>query len=283
MSLRFDATLKELITPQPAEFAVAFGVATAKPVSALNVDLSTLSAATDVALGIGEPLEEVVDLNFQSGPDPGLPSRVHIYNAVLNARYEVPVRSLLVLLRRKADAANLTGNLAYGHGDSRVEFNYRVIRLWEQPTEPFLHGGLSLLPLATLCRMPDDRPLVEALREVVVEIHRRLNAETSEAQRDRFIMATFLLAGLRVQPDELSGIFRGVGNMQDSAAFDVMMDEGALRQARKMVLSLGRDRFGLPDAQAERELNAIENLDRLDRLALAVQKTKSWRELLATE
>lgn len=283
MPLRFDATLKDLVTPQPADFAVAFGVSTTEPVSALNVDLSTLSAATDVALGIGEPLEEVVDLNFQSGPDPGLPSRVHIYNAVLNARYEVPVRSLLVLLRRKADAANLTGNLAYGHGDSRVEFNYRVIRLWEQPTEPFLKGGLSVLPFAILCHMPDDRSLAEELREVVVAIYRRLKAETSEAQCNRFMTATFLLAGLRVQKEELSAIFRGVGNMQDSAAFDVMMEEGAIRQARSTLLRHGRKQFGDPDTQTEQAIKAIDSLERLDRLDDAVPTAKSWQDLLATE
>ena len=71
--------------------------------------------------------------------------------------------------------------------------------------------------------------------------------------------------------------------MQDSAAFDVMMEEGAIRQTRRIVISLGKERFGPPDAQSERELNTIENLDRLDRLVLAVQKTKSWRELLATQ
>jgi hypothetical protein len=281
--LRFDATLKELITPQPAEFAVAFGVATAKPVAALNVDLSTLSAATDVALGVGDPLEEVVDLNFQSGPDPGLPSRVHIYNAVLNARYEVPVRSLVVLLRRKADAANLTGKLSYGGGDTRVEFNYRVVRFWEQPIEPFLKGGLSVLPFAMLCHMPDDRSLAEVLREVVVEIYRRLKAETSEAQCNRFMTATFLLAGLRVQKQELSGIFRGVGNMQDSAAYDVMVEEGAIRQARRTALRLGTRRFGTPSPQSEQELNSIDNLERLDRITDAIPTAQSWHELLATE
>lgn len=33
--------------------------------------------------------------------------------------------------------------------------------MWQQPVEPFLHGGLSLLPLAPLCQMPGDRPLTD--------------------------------------------------------------------------------------------------------------------------
>jgi hypothetical protein len=107
-------------------------------VTLLNVDLSTISAATDAAIGIGEPLHEIVDLNFQSGRDADLPSRLHLYNAVLHARHAVPIRSILVLLRPTADAPSITGNLTYGQDDDRLEFRYRVIRLWQEPVETFL-------------------------------------------------------------------------------------------------------------------------------------------------
>src|SRR5207237_430443 len=75
---------------------------TGVPIEPLNVDLSTLSAATDVVLGFGDPVAEVVDLNFQSGPDRDLDSRILLYAAALYHRYGVPVRSLLILLRPAA-------------------------------------------------------------------------------------------------------------------------------------------------------------------------------------
>ena len=62
MSHRFDATLKELFTPAPEDFAQVFGLPLVRPAQTLNVDLSTISAATDVALGFGAPLQEIVDL-----------------------------------------------------------------------------------------------------------------------------------------------------------------------------------------------------------------------------
>src|SRR5258705_4407760 len=113
MSHRFDATLKDMVARDPVAFVPVFRLPANEPATPLNVDLSTISAATDVALGFGKPLREIVDLNFQTGPDPGLPGRLLLYNAALHARYAAPVRSTLVLLRPKADAANLTGNLAY--------------------------------------------------------------------------------------------------------------------------------------------------------------------------
>ena len=78
MSHRFDATLKDIVAQYPGDFASAFGLPNIEPASALNVDLSTVSAATDVALGMGQPIAKIFDLNFQSGPDRGLPARLHL-------------------------------------------------------------------------------------------------------------------------------------------------------------------------------------------------------------
>jgi len=69
MSHPFDATLKELVAGYPDDYEGKFGLPAAAPVRVLNVDLSTVTAATDVALGFGEPLRDIVDLNFQSGAD----------------------------------------------------------------------------------------------------------------------------------------------------------------------------------------------------------------------
>jgi hypothetical protein len=78
MAHRFDATLKELLAPRPEDFVPVFRLPQVKPAKALNVDLSTISAATDVAFGFGSPLQEIVDLNFQSGPDATLAARLHL-------------------------------------------------------------------------------------------------------------------------------------------------------------------------------------------------------------
>src|SRR5271155_4122894 len=107
MSLQFDATLKGTVLEDVAGYAVRFGLPAGKPASLLDVDLSTLSAATDSAIGVGDPLEEIADLNFQSGPDARLPKRVLLYNSALHYRYGVPVRSIIILMRPKADNPNL--------------------------------------------------------------------------------------------------------------------------------------------------------------------------------
>lgn len=56
MSHSFDATLKELFTPSPEAFAEVYGLPNIRPALTLNVDLSTISAATGLGLGCGQPL-----------------------------------------------------------------------------------------------------------------------------------------------------------------------------------------------------------------------------------
>jgi hypothetical protein len=67
--------------------------------------------------------------------------------------------------------------------------------MWEQAVETFLHGGVALLSLATLCRMPEDKPVAEGLCGVVREIDRRLIQECEHAQAVRLMTAAFILTG----------------------------------------------------------------------------------------
>jgi hypothetical protein len=240
-----------------------------QPARALNVDLSTVSAATDVAFGFGAPLQEIVDLNFQSGPDPALAARLHLYNAAFHLRYRVPVRSVLVLLRPKAEAGDLTGNLTYVAGGKRVAFEYDVVRMWQQP-------------LAPLCRMPEVQPLADALRAVVGEVDRRLAQEADHAQAVRLMTAAFILTGLRVAKETLASIYDGVRVMHELTAYDVILEEGELRACHRLLLRQGGKRFGPADAATEAALTSIQDLDRLGRMAEAVLSATSWQELLAT-
>lgn len=286
MSHRFDATLKNMVAEHPEDFAAVFGLPTKEPATSLNIDLSTISAATDVVLAYGNPVREIVDLIFQSGPDAALPGRLHSYNAILQARHGVPVRSDLVLLRPKADGPNLTGKMTYGKPGHRLEFEYGVFRLWREPVESFLHAGLAALPLAILCQLPAGQPLPKSLRDVVDAIHRRLHQEASPAEAARLMTAAFILTGLRVRKDELCSIYQGVRQMDELTAYDEVLEEGEFRgeikRSHRLLLRLGRKQIGPTNEVTEAELTSIKDLDRLERMTDVVCTAKSWEELLAT-
>src|SRR5262249_27147385 len=83
MALPFDATLKEIVAGHTQDYEAALDLP-AGPAGVLNVDLSTLSAATDVALGYGDPVERVVDINFQASFAEKLPRRLLLYSAAFH-------------------------------------------------------------------------------------------------------------------------------------------------------------------------------------------------------
>ena len=283
MAFQLDVTLKEIAQKRYADFVAAFHMSP-NPSGVLNVDLSTLTIATDVAYGFGDPLESITDLNFQSGQFAGLPNRTLMYNVVLHHRHGVPVRSVIILLSPVADHRNLTGRLTYAvpGQPGKLEFEYEVIRLWEVPVEQLMAGGPGVLPLAVLCRMPESVSVEEAMTAVVREIERRLLAELPRPEAALLMAAAFILTGTRVGHETGAHIFQGVGLMQDSSTYQIILDEGEVRGERRTLLRLGRTRFGQPSPEIEATINAINDIDRLARMLDAILPASSWEEVIAT-
>ncbi len=66
MAMTFDATLKDLARDCPQGVLAEFDRPPTLPVRVLNVDFSAVTKAADLVLGLGEPLEEIVHVEFQS-------------------------------------------------------------------------------------------------------------------------------------------------------------------------------------------------------------------------
>src|SRR5579884_1060188 len=191
---------------------------------------------------------------------------------------------VLISERLKKEAGTLvrSGRLAYQDGGSREEFEYEVVRRWQQPVERFLTGGLALLPLAPLCQLAADVPLEQALRGVIHQIDQRLTGEAPYARAAQLMTAAFILTGLRAGRPNLSEIFRGVKVMHESSAFELYEEKGRIEECHRLLYRQGWNRFGAPDPAIGEALGAIRDLDRLERMADAVLTARSWQELLAT-
>ena len=135
MAMTFDATLKDMGRDSPQGFLAAFDRPPTAPVKLLNVDLSTVTTAADLVLGLGEPLEEVVHIDFQSSASATKHADLMVYHSLLHAHYLVPVHTAILLLRPEAAHSNLGGTIAYAArpGRGKMDFGYEVIRLWQRP------------------------------------------------------------------------------------------------------------------------------------------------------
>ena len=68
--------------------------------------------------------------------------------------------------------------------------------------------------------------------------------------------------------------------MHESDTYMAILDEGALKQARRTVLRLGHKKFGPPSNDVVTAVNGIEDLERLERLQDRVLDVSTWQELL---
>jgi hypothetical protein len=59
-------------------------------------------------------------------------------------------------------------------------------------------------------------------------------------------------------------------------------DEGEMKGVRSVLLRQGRQRFGEPDEDTLKAVNAITDLSRLERMAEVIFDVPGWNELLAT-
>ncbi len=72
--------------------------------------------------------------------------------------------------------------------------------------------------------------------------------------------------------------------MEESVTYQAILAKGAqagaLAEAKKTLLLLGRERFGRVTARVKTAVEALHDLERLEQLELRVLRVASWDELL---
>jgi hypothetical protein len=91
-----------------------------------------------------------------------------------------------------------------------------------------------------------------------------------------------MLGGLRVNRNVARQVFRGVQAMRESDTFMAILEEGEEKEAKSVLLRLGKKRFGEPDEAIAAHLTAITDLERLHRLQEHMFEATGWHDLLDT-
>lgn len=284
MAKPFDATLNSLLDAHAEDWArflaertgVPFG-----PVSSLDTDLSsTLQADRLFRLGGGRP--SVLHLELESTGRLGIPEELLYYNLAARRATRLPVKTVVILLRPKATASDLSGTLVLPdvNGDPDLTFNYSVVRLWQESVDTLLPTGPGLAPLALLTNEADAN-----LPAAFERFHRRLRTpEVPDRVRENLLGSAFVLGGLRYADDRLLETYMSLNNiLEDSITYQWLLRKGRTKGAQGMLLRQGSRRFGPPSELVEATLVAITDEERLGRLSDRIFDATGWDDLLATE
>lgn len=287
----FDATLKNLARDYPAGFVALFDGPTNLPISVLDTDLSAVTTSADLVVGLGTPLREVVHIDFQSGASANKHREILVYNALLHKTHKVPVRSIVILLRRNARHKNMNGVVSYAASTTqgKMIFEYQMVKLWDIPAENFVEGDLGLIPLAPLGKLPDGLSKENGLQKVIQNVVNRLLIDEYSEKSKELLTATYLLSGLVTSPEKAKRLFKGVRAVKESSTYMAILEEGIEKGIEKgkiemlleTILRLGTKRFGKPTPATEKRLLRIQSRKRLEELTDKILDAKSWDELLA--
>lgn len=278
MSKPYDASTKFLLETFFPDWLVLAPLPGTKA-EVIDSDLSTITASADKVLRVIEPEPWILHLELQASRDEDLSRRVHWYNALLEYRHEVPVHSLVVLLRREAWSSDLTGSFERVlPGNRRYRtFDFQVLKLWEAKADDLLNGGVGLLPLAPLT---DDA--VKRLPEVVARVRTRIERDiNNQALQGSLLAATDILLGLRYEAAFIDKLLQGALAMKESSTYQAILREGEIKALQGILLKLGRRRFGQPSGEILTRIQQIYEHDLLESLCEKLVDAQSWEELLS--
>ncbi|MGL6076287.1 MAG: hypothetical protein ACRC8S_19200 [Fimbriiglobus sp.] len=287
MAKPFDATLNCLIDERLMDWAnflaARIGV-TAQSVQALDTDLSATLQA-DRLFQIDGPSPCVVHLELESGSRLGIPRDLLRYNAFTHHQTELPVHSVLMLLRPKAHASDQTGTLSITGADGAeyLNFRYKVIRVWEESVEGLLKSGPGIAPLALLTNEATQN--LDSAFDRYVE---QLKVDGLPRSVEQSILSSlYFLCGLRHPWEKVETLYRRLSMLlEDSTTYQHILARGLARgltrEAQSLLLKLGGKRFGVATAEIESTIRNISDYDRLQRIADRLFDATTWDDLLAT-
>jgi predicted transposase YdaD len=287
----FDATLNSLIDARPEDW-VAFLCARvgipSGPAEILDTDLS-VTAQADKVFRLPGPPEVRIHLELEANSRLGIPADLLRYSVLLGHGHDHPVHTVLLLLRPKANATDMTGTYTRAGAGGRpyLEFRYTVVRLWEEPIRPLQEGGPGTPPLALLT----DEAAAD-LDAAFARFAERLRRPDVDGRLVKELLgSTYVLSGLRHAPERMAEYYRRLSmTLEDSTTYQWILQkgvaqgltQGAEQEARRLLLLQGRKRFGAASASAEAVLQGIADAARLERMAERIFDATGWDDLLAT-
>jgi predicted transposase YdaD len=291
VSKPFDATLNVMLDEEPAAWGRFLAAETRIPlgrVTTLDSDLSSTLQADRLFLVEG-PIPAVVHLELESSNHLEIPERLLRYTVIARGVHELPVHSVIMLLRPRANPSDLTGSCqALGaDGAPYLTFRYTVIRLWEKSVEDLLSADPALAPLALL-----TNEAASDLPAAFGRVRERLQADdVPDSVESKVLGAMLILCGLRYTPEQVEQLYEELSMlMQESSTYQLILQRGItagnapgqVNEAQSIIHRLGTRRFGEPAAATAAVVQAITDHARLERIIDRVLEATSWDDLLAT-
>ncbi len=132
-----DVTTKELSWEGAADWLARFTTGPIGTVTIIDSNITTMTAEADKVLKVEGPHPYLLVLEPHSYHDLTLLRRLWYRQVALDYRHNLPVLTVLILLRKEANSPGLTGRYDRQMPDGWItnRYNFQVVRLWEEDPE----------------------------------------------------------------------------------------------------------------------------------------------------
>jgi len=200
-------------------------------------------------------------------------------------KHDLPVVSCIVLLRPSSTAADR-------YEDEEVSFRYRLVKIYEMDARSVVdHGPVCLLPFVPLMKHG-----VKLAERADAQIY---DSPKTKAQKADMLTSMAILSGLISQELPSLLIARRRDIMIESAAYDIIMDEGrkkgieeGIKEGIKEGILIGErsgvldsvefileTKFGIDGVFLMNRIRAVEDVETLRLIRDAIKAAKSVEEL----
>ena len=223
---QYDTVCKFLIENFPTDFATWL---LGEPIQLSTLSPSELSVEPirADALMLLQSSEVVLHVEFQTRPKPDIPFRMLDYRVRCHRRYpNKQMRQVVIYLQRTTSVLTrqTTFNLENTH------HSFEVIRLWEQPIDPFLSEP-GLLPFAVLSREPDKESVLRQVAD-------RIQQLPEQRRKTSISTITEIIAGLELDKDTIERIMSS-SIWSESSVYKAIIEKG-IDQGRAEGIDQGR-------------------------------------------
>ncbi|PZD73539.1 hypothetical protein C1752_01921 [Acaryochloris thomasi RCC1774] len=216
----YDNTCKFLAETFSSDFATWL-LGKPVPLTKLSPSELSLEPIRADALILLESEEHVLHIEFQTEPDATMPYRMADYR--LRAFRRFPNKQMKqVVVYLTPTKSRFVHQTVFEIPGTRHEFG--VVRLWEQPTQPFLDSP-GLLPLAVLTQTLDK---TQTLKQVAVQA----DSIQDKQVQSNVVASAAILAGLSLERSFINQVLRKE-IMKQSVIYQDIIDEGRLEGHRE--------------------------------------------------
>jgi predicted transposase/invertase (TIGR01784 family) len=256
----FDPTCKFLAESFPNDFAswLLGEPITLTKLSPTELSLEPIRADSLILL---QSDQIILQIEFQTEPDPTMPFRMADYRLRVYRRFpHKQMRQVVIYLT--PSNSELVYQTVFEIPGMRHEFE--VVRLWEQPTQPFLEST-GLLPLAVLTNTPDQ---AQTLRQVA----ERIDSVPEMRVQSNVAASAGILAGLTLERNFINQVLRRE-IMQQSVIYqewrEEFLQEGEQTGEARLILRQLTRRIGDISPALQSQIQSL-SLDQLEALGEAL-------------